>query len=150
MRKGIFDGRRPWVVLLELSVGPLVATVAFGPPLVAGLVSLVLAAWQGGLSPGGYLLIALLLAALVGAATLWVVVLRARSLRAAPRALRLGVMAGLGLGLAAMAFFGGWLLRRCGTVFACVRWGALLGGPTLVALRHGLPLSLVTGEERDV
>jgi len=150
VRKTIFDGRRPWVVLLELSVGPLVATVAFGPPLAAGLVSLAPAAWRGGLSPGGCLLTALVLAALAGTATLWIAVLRARSLRAAPRALRLGMTAGLGLGLVAMAVFGGGLLLRCGTTSACLRWGALVGGPTLVALRHGLLLlSPVSGEARE-
>ena len=148
MRKAIFDGRRPWVVLLELAVGPLAATVVFGPLLVLALAELTPAAWQGELLPGGYLLSVLLLAGLVGALALWIAVLRARSLRAGPRALRLGVTAGLGVGLVAMGFFGGGLLLRCGTVSECIGWGALVAGPTLVALRHGL--RLVTGDDRDV
>lgn len=126
---------RTWRIL-EVLVGPLLPTILFVPPMLAGLVALSGVAAAGNGEAGLPVVLGLLVAGMAGIVALWVAVLRGKRLEGDSGPVRGAVGAGLLFGLVAVAGAAPTLLVPCSSLVTCSTLGLGFGGPTIVGVRY--------------
>lgn len=126
---------RKWRIL-EVLAGPVLPTVLFVPPMLAGILALSRVAGEGDGGQGLPVVLGFLVAGMAGILALWVAVLRGNRLAADSGPVRAAVGAGLLLGLLAVVWAAPPLLAPCPSLVACWTLGLGFGGPTIVGIRY--------------
>lgn len=126
---------RTWRVL-EVLAGPILPTVLFAPPMLAGILALSRVAADGDGASGLPVVLGLLVAGMAGIIALWGAVLRGNRLKGDSAPVRAAVGVGLLLGLVAAVGAAPTLLVPCSSLGTCSTLGLGLGGPSIVGIRH--------------